>query len=151
MVFKRIFSPKCVIMDIESEEKDELFEELAQAIYSANPDFDREEALASIRERESKMTTGIMHSVAVPHGTSKSVKGCVGAIGISRKGIDYESLDGSPVHFVFLIVCGEGEDELHLEVLKDLAVVLQDTDFIPRLQQLETPQEVCEFLCRAEE
>ena len=60
MVFKRIFSPKCVIMDIESEEKDELFEELAQAIYSANPDFDREEALASIRERESKMTTGIM-------------------------------------------------------------------------------------------
>ena len=151
MIFKRIFSPKCVIMDIESEEKDELFEEMVEALHSVRPDFDREEALASIRERESKMTTGIMHSVAVPHGTSKSVKGCVGAIGISRKGIDYESLDGSPVHFVFLIVCGEGEDELHLEVLKDLAVVLQDKDFIPRLQQLETPQEVCEFLCRAEE
>ncbi|MBQ0039420.1 MAG: PTS sugar transporter subunit IIA [Treponema sp.] len=151
MIFQNLFSPATVILDLQSEDKDEAFEELAQVIYQANPSFDRDEALASIRERESKMSTGIMHSVAVPHGTSKSVKGCVGAVGISRKGIDYEALDGAPVNFIFMLVCGEGEDKLHLDVLRELAVVLQDKSFIEDLKNQKTPQEVYDFLCRSEQ
>ncbi|MCQ2241268.1 PTS sugar transporter subunit IIA [Treponema sp.] len=150
MNFNKIFSPKSVILNLQSEEKDKLFEELVQAIHAANPTLDREEALASVRERESKMTTGIMHSIGVPHGNSKSVKGCVGAVGISQKGIDYASLDGEPVHFVFLLICGEGEDELHLEVLKDLAVLLQDKQFLENLGNSKDPQEVYNLLCRSE-
>ncbi|WP_407397516.1 PTS sugar transporter subunit IIA [Treponema sp.] len=151
MIFSKVFSPKSVILNLQSEEKDELFEELVQAIYTANPTLDREEALASVRERESKMSTGIMHSIGVPHGNSKSVKGCIGAVGISRRGIDYDALDGQPVHFVFMLICGEGEDELHLEVLKELAVVLQDKQFIEELRELKDPQEVYDLLCRSEQ
>ncbi len=96
------------------------------------------------------MTTGIMHSIGVPHGNSKSVKGCVGAVGISRKGIDYESLDGQPVHYVFMLICGQGEDELHLEVLKELAVLLQDKKFMEDLDNAKEPQKVCDLLCSSE-
>ena len=150
MNFNKIFSPKSVILDLQSEEMDKLFEELVQAIHAANPDLDCEEVLASVRERESKMTTGIMHSIGVPHGNSKSVKGCVGAVGISRKGIDYESLDGQPVHYVFMLICGQGEDELHLEVLKELAVLLQDKKFMEDLDNAKEPQKVCDLLCSSE-
>lgn len=150
MIFSDVFSPKSVIIDLQSEDKDELFEELVQAVRVANPDLDCEGSLSSIRERESKMTTGIMHSVAVPHGASSSVKGCVGAVGISKKGIDYDSLDGSPVHFVFMLICGEGEDELHLEVLKQLAGVLQNDEFIEEFGKKTSPQEVYDYLCSVE-
>ncbi|MDO4506284.1 MAG: PTS sugar transporter subunit IIA [Spirochaetales bacterium] len=150
MNFSKIFSPKSVILDLQSEEKDKLFEELVQAIHDANPNLDREEVLASVLDRESKMTTGIMHSIGVPHGNSKSVKGCVGAVGISRKGINYESLDGQPVHYVFMLICGQGEDELHLEVLKELAVLLQDKQFMEDLENAREPQEVYNLLCRSE-
>lgn len=150
MIFRKIFSPKSVILDLQSEDKDELFEELVQVIYNVNPQLDREEALASVRERECKMSTGIMHSIGVPHGTCSTIKGCVGAVGISRKGIDYDSLDGAPVNFVFLLICGEGEDELHLEVLKELAVMLQDNKFVDELKTKATQEEVYDFLCQSE-
>ena len=151
MTFNKVFSPKSIILNLESEDKDELFEELVQAIYEANPSLDREEAISSVKEREAKMTTGIMHSVGVPHGNCKSVDGCVGAIGISRKGIEYNSLDGQPVHFVFMLICGQGEDELHLEVLKELAAVLQNDQFLEELKNLKDPQEVFNLLCRCSE
>ena len=141
MTFNKVFSPKSIILNLESEDKDELFEELVQAIYEANPSLDREEAISSVKEREAKMTTGIMHSV----------DGCVGAIGISRKGIEYNSLDGQPVHFVFMLICGQGQDELHLEVLKELAAVLQNDQFLEELKNLKDPQEVFNLLCRCSE
>ena len=151
MTFNKVFSPKSIILNLESEDKDELFEELVQAIYEANPSLDREEAISSVKEREAKMTTGIMHSVGGPHGNCKSVDGCVGAIGISRKGIEYNSLDGQPVHFVFILICGQGQDELHLEVLKELAAVLQNDQFLEELKNLKDPQEVFNLLCRCSE
>lgn len=147
MMFSSVFSPKSVILDLQSEDKDELFEEMIQAAALANPQLDYKEALASVKDRESKMTTGIMHSVGVPHGNSRSIKGCVGAIGISRKGIDYNSLDGAPVKFVFMLICGEGEDQLHLEVLKSLAVILQDGEFLENILKAETAEDLYQYLC----
>ncbi len=150
MVFSKVFSPKSIIVNLESEEKDELFEEMVQAIHSANPEIDREDALKALHEREAQMSTGILHGVAVPHGTSKCVKGCIGAIGISRKGIDYDALDGAPVNVVFMLLCGANDNDLHLEVLKELATVLQDPLFVTKLYEMTSPQEIFDTLCEVQ-
>lgn len=150
MILGKVFSPKSTIVSLESEDKDELFEELAQSIFSQHPEIDREDALSALRSREEKMSTGIMRGIAVPHGICASVSGCVGAIGISRSGIDYDSLDGSPVRLVFMLLRGPDGNELHLEVLKMLARILQDAAFTEELLQRKTPEEVFDFLCGAE-
>lgn len=150
MIFKEVFSPSCIIVNLESREKDELFEELGQCIFSAHPEIDREKALASLWEREAKMSTGIMKGVGIPHGTCKSVKKCAGAIGISRGGIDYDSLDGNPVKVVFMLLFGEDDNTLHLEVLKSLSQVLQDESFVDELYKKQNPQDVFDFLCSRE-
>jgi len=98
-------------------------------------------------DRESKMSTGIMHGIAVPHGSCDSIHGCFGAVGVSRKGIDYESLDNEPVYLVFMFLFGTSDNELHLSVLRDLAVVLQNPAFVEELKQKQTPQELYDFLC----
>ncbi len=150
MELKQIFSPSSIILNLESTDKDELFEEMVEAVHTFKPEIKREEALTSIRERESKMSTGIMHDVAVPHGSCSSVDGVVGAIGISRKGIDYDALDKAPVHFVFLLLSNVEETEKHLSALKLLASVLQSPEFIKEIFVKETPQDVYNVLCEYE-
>ncbi|MCQ2247648.1 MAG: PTS sugar transporter subunit IIA [Treponema sp.] len=150
MVFSKVFSPESIILDLESTDKDQLFEEMVDALHAARPDFDRSEALASLRERESMMSTGIMHSIAVPHGSIGSLEGSIGAVGICRGGMEYGSLDGAPVHLVFMLLCGKGETELHLEVLKALALVLQHRDFVQELMSKTSRKEIFDLLCEAE-
>ncbi len=147
MILEWGFSPKTIVMDLESTDKDELFEEMVESIVRARPEIDRAQALEALRERESKMSTGIMHNIAVPHGNCLSVKDVVGAIGISRKGIDYESLDNAPVHLVFMILCSPEHPEMHLSVLKELSSVLQSPTFFKEVMEKKTPQEVFDLLC----
>ena len=151
MVLGQIFSSDSVIVNLESTDKDELFAEMLEPLVAAHPELNREEAFRALEERESKMTTGIMHGVAIPHAVVMTAKGIHGAIGISRSGIDYDSLDKSPVHLVFMILTAEGETERHVQVLKQLASVLQIPGFIDNIVKSTTPAEVCNLLNSAEE
>ncbi len=151
MVLEQVFSPETVILNLESTEKDELFEEMVEVLVSVQPEINREQALLALREREAKMSTGIMHGIAVPHGNCPSAKDVVGAIGISRRGIDYESLDKSPVHLVFMLLCNPDSTELHLTVLRDLAAVLQNPAVVKELMEVSTGQEAFELLGKYKE
>lgn len=147
MILEWGFSPKTVVMDLESVDKDELFEEMVEAIVRVHPEVERAEALEALRERESKMSTGIMHSIAVPHGNCSTVEEVLGAVGISHKGIDYDSLDKAPVHLVFMVLCNPEKPEMHLSVLKELSTVLQSPTFLKEVMEKKTPQEVYDLLC----
>lgn len=147
MILEWGFSPKTVIVDLESTDKDELFEEMVETMVVAHPEIDRAQALEALKERESKMSTGIMHNIAVPHGNCASVKEVVGAIGISHKGIDYDSLDKAPVHLVFMILCNPEHPEMHLSVLKELSSVLQSPAFLKEVMEKKSGQEVYDLLC----
>ncbi len=150
MVLEQVFAPQGIILNLESEDKDELFEEMLEAVVKLQPSINRAEALKALHERENKMTTGIMHQIAVPHGVVESAEGVVGAIGISRKGIDYDSLDKAPVHVVFLLACSPEAAELHLKVFKELAAVLQNPAFVKEIMEKKTVQEVYDYINQKE-
>lgn len=150
MVLDQVFSAESVILNLQSKDKNSLFAEMLDSLKSANPDVDKEEALSAICEREAKMSTGIMHDIAVPHGSCNSVKKTVGVIGISREGIDYNSLDGDPVHFIFMLLSGTGETEGHLSALKELASILQNPAFIKELKTQDSKEAVYNLICKYE-
>lgn len=150
MVLEQVFSPKSIILNLESTDKEELFEEMVEAIVSVQPQINRAEALAALNEREAKMSTGIMHGIAVPHGSCMTAKGIVGAIGISRSGIDYDSLDKAPVNLIFMLLSNPEETERHLSVLRELASVLQNPVFSKEVIEKQTAQEVYDLLCKYE-
>ncbi len=159
MSLERIFPKETIVVPVESSEKDELLEELVEKIVqkmkNQRSDFseiDRAEVISALLEREKAMSTGIMESVAVPHALVSSIKaGSIGAIGISREGIDWDSLDGRPVRVVFLILGAKDETESHIQVLKSLATVLQVSGFIEKLCSLSSPSDVFDALRLAEE
>lgn len=150
MILDQVFSADSIILDLKSKEKNALFAEMLDSLKLANPCVDKDEALKALCDRESKMSTGIMHDIAVPHGSCNSVKKTIGAIGISREGIDYKSLDGDPVHFVFMMLSGTGETEGHLSALKELASILQNPAFIKELKIQDSKEAVYRLLCSYE-
>ena len=150
MIFEQVFSPKSVIINLESTEKEELFEEMLESIVAVQSGIDRSDALQALEAREAKMSTGIIHLVAVPHANVGSVTGIAGAIGISSKGIDYEALDNEKVRLVFMLLCNPDESELHLKVMRELSVILQDPSFVEEMLAADTQRDAFDILCAYE-
>ncbi|MGA2546044.1 MAG: PTS sugar transporter subunit IIA [Rectinemataceae bacterium] len=141
MLLQRVFAPGSIKIGLESEDKDELFEELVDMLAKeGGRGFPRASVLAAIREREDKMSTGIKKGIAVPHGKAEGLSGLTGALGISKRGIEYSSLDGEPVYLVFMLVSDPKDSELHLAALKRLAVLLDDPEFYTDLSRADSPE-----------
>ena len=147
MLLQQVFTPGRIKIGLESEEKDELFEELVDLVARQDGKaFPRAAVLAAIRDREDKMSTGIKKGIALPHGKAEGVESLIGAIGISRKGIDYSSLDGEPVYLVFLLVSAPDVAELHLRALKRLARLLDNPEFYTELVAAQTPEQAFQII-----
>jgi PTS system fructose-specific IIC component/PTS system nitrogen regulatory IIA component len=147
MLLQNLFAPGFIKVDLQSEEKDELFEELVDVLArNSGRDFPRQSVLDALRERESKMSTGIKKGIALPHGKVQGIEGLAGVLGISRRGIEYDSLDGEPVYLAFLLVSSPKDSELHLSALKRLARFLDDPGFYTELVAAESPERAFSIL-----
>jgi PTS system fructose-specific IIC component/PTS system nitrogen regulatory IIA component len=140
MFLLNVFSPEFIKVDLEAEDKDEAFEELVDHFCQADKSNAREEILEALRERESKMSTGIHKGIAIPHGRTNAVDTVRGVLGISRKGVDYDALDGEPVYLLFMIIAPQKDSEKHLRILKRLAELLENPQFYIDLQSQKDAQ-----------
>jgi nitrogen PTS system EIIA component len=66
--------------------------------------------------------------------------------GLSRKGIDFESLDGRPTHIFFLLLTPENSAGVHLKLLAQISKLLRDDEIKARLMQAETQEDVLEII-----
>ena len=89
----------------------------------------RDAIAASIKLRERSMSTGIGFGVGIPHASSDLVSRMVGALGRSRQGLQFDSLDGEPVKLVMLFIVPQGEFHKHLHTLANIAKLLHRRDF----------------------
>jgi PTS system fructose-specific IIC component/PTS system nitrogen regulatory IIA component len=124
-----IFSPEFIKVGLEADDKEEAFEELVNHFCQSAKSNAREEILNAVRERESKMSTGIQKGIAIPHGKTNAVDKVFGVLGISKKGIDYDALDGQPVYLVFMMLAPQPDTEKHLRLLKRVAELLDNPSF----------------------
>lgn len=150
MLLGEIFKKENIMTDLQSEDKDELFEEMTVRFKELYSNFDKDEALKALWKREEKMTTGVIPGVAIPHAVCKSVEGICGLIGISKTGIEYESVDGKDVNLVVMLVTGEDEIESHIHVLQRLERILNNPIFIENLISLNTEKEIYDKIIEAE-
>jgi PTS system fructose-specific IIC component/PTS system nitrogen regulatory IIA component len=139
MFLYEVFTPELIKVDLEAEDKEEAFEELVDHFCQAEKTNARNEILAAIREREAKMSTGIHKGIAIPHGKTNAVENVRGVLGISRKGIDYDALDGEPVYLLFMILAPQKDSEKHLRILKRMAELLENPQFYTDLQAQKDP------------
>ena len=119
---------------------------MTELLYQDGVLTNKEEFLAEINKREESGSTGFGNGVAIPHAKTKSVIKPRVAVGISKKGFDFNSLDGKPVHLIFMIAAGEGDNDLHLRTLSSLAQNLMEEEYVNQILASKNAKEIVSLL-----
>jgi PTS system nitrogen regulatory IIA component len=121
-----------VIADLKGRSKPEVLEELAAPVARlANEEL--RDVVEVLLERERLGSTGIGGGIGIPHGKLANLDRLMIGFGLSRKGVDFESLDGSPTRLFFLLVTPENSTGLHLKLLARISRILKNEPFKERL------------------
>jgi PTS system nitrogen regulatory IIA component len=134
--------PSAITLDLKSQKKPEIVAELCQLLAKAQKTKNPAAVARVIMERETLGSTGIGQGIAIPHGKSEAVNSLAAAVGISKKGVDFEALDGESVHIVFLLIAPKDTAADHLKALARISRLLKDKFVRTALQEAKTPQEV---------
>ena len=130
------------LMDLEAVTKGEAIKEIATQLTSINKGLDSNKFVADILERENLGSTGIGHSIAIPHARTDAVSGFVIGFGKSTAGIEFNSIDGQKVNLIFVMGAGSGDLNLYLRLLAELAKLFMNPSFRRELMLAQTAKEV---------
>ncbi len=130
---------KAISTDLKSQDKKGVIQELAGLLINAGELKPRmkNEVVKVLLNREALGSTGIGQGVAIPHGKCEQVKELVAAFGISKKGVDFDSLDGETAYIFFLLLAPIESSGPHLKALARISKLLKDKYFRDSLKKAE--------------
>ncbi len=146
MKISEILSPSLVKLDVRAEDKEELFEEMVQLFVNNGQITDREAAVTALLEREAKMSTGISRWLGLPHGKLAEARAILIALGVSKKGLEYDSLDGEPVYVIITIFAEMGNPGPHIQALAEISRLFAIPGVIAKIRQAQTAQQVIDII-----
>ena len=131
--------------------KQEALDQMVDLMIQSGKINDREAYRQEVYRREEESTTGIGEGIAIPHGKGPFVDRPGLAAMVVKNGVDFDSLDGEPVHLIFLIAAPNTEDNVHLDVLSKLSMLLMDETFAANLKNASTVEEFLKIVDTADE
>src|SRR5262245_17470709 len=140
------FLDPCRTVDLRASGKREALVEICRVLAGCASVADPAALAAAVLEREEVMSTGIGLGIAVPHAKIPSVREFALALGRSKAGIDFQSLDGRPVHLVVLIAGPEGRQGRYLQLLAALTLRLKEEEVRRRLLEAPTAKDMIPIL-----
>lgn len=132
---------EAILADLRGQDKKSILEELVEPIARLKG-VDQGELVLVLMERERLGSTGIGSGIGIPHGKLKNLDELVLGFGLSRKGVDFESMDGRPTHIFFLLMTPENSTGLHLKVLARISKILKNDNFRGRLLGAATRDDI---------
>lgn len=131
-----------IILDLKAKDKKGVLEELVDTLVRREPSLDKNALVKVLLERERLGSTGIGDGVAIPHGKFPGVSRPSISFGRSRKGLDFDSMDGEPAHLFFLLVAPENSASIHLKALARIAKILKNSAFRKELMEVSGEQDL---------
>ncbi|HHV25909.1 PTS sugar transporter subunit IIA [Anaerosalibacter bizertensis] len=122
--------------------KEEVIDELIEILFNDNVIEDKHKFKIAVMKREEEFSTGIGNGIGIPHGKSKFVTEAAIAFGISKNGVDFDSMDGEPAHLIFLIAVPEKSDDIHLKVLSYISRRLMHNEVRQALIEAENYDDI---------
>lgn len=151
MKLSEILDEYNIIPDLKARDKKRVIEELAEVIVQTRPSLDKDSLVRVLLERERLGSTGIGDGVAIPHGKIQGISEPVISFGRSRKGLDFESMDGQPVYLFFLLVAPESSASAHLKALARIAKILKNGTFRKILMEASGKEEIYKTILQNDE
>jgi fructose-specific phosphotransferase system IIA component len=150
MILTQILEPSCVKVPLEGTNKESVIKELVDMLGAANLLVDKQQVFQAVITRESTKSTGIGFGIAIPHGKCNGVKELVMAMGISHKGIDFQSIDNKPVHIVVLLASPIDRTGPHIQALARISRLMLDEDFKNKLQSSQSAEQLYKLISEKE-
>ena len=144
MMLANLLSASQIIPEMQSGERWQAIEEIVNQLVSAGriPGQDKDAVLAALKQREETMSTGIGFGIAIPHASSDCVTEVVAGFGRSKGGIEFDSLDNQPVHFIVLFIVPRDQFQTHLRTLAAIAKFLNDRAVREELGTAATAEDI---------
>lgn len=143
---KKILRPENIIMDLESENKKDIIEEMVVLLQNNGDVVDTRAIVSVVMEREQAMSTGLSDGIAIPHAKSDVIDDIKLAVAFKSDGVNFESIDGQPTRIIFLIISPENESTSHLQMVSNITSIFCDEKNRNAILECKSPQEVYEFL-----
>ena len=136
-----ILHPDAIVSDLKSQHKLGVIEELAAPIAKILT-MPTRDIVQVLMEREQLGSTGIGQGIGIPHGKLKDLDAPVIGFGLSKKGVDFDSLDDRPTHLFFTLITPDQSTGIHLKLLGRISRILKNDGFINRLMNASNAEEI---------
>lgn len=148
MNIKDLLRKELMILDLTSSSKSEVINEMTDKLISENVVNDKSTFIEEIINRENLSSTGLGDGIAMPHAKTNAVTRPSVLFARSKKGIDYDALDGQSVHIFFMIAVPNGENNLHIDTLANLSKLMLKDGFINDLKNISDEDDVYKIIDR---
>lgn len=131
-----------VKLDLEGESKEEVVEELVELLADQYDVKDADTIFDAVMQREREGSTGLEKGIAIPHAKNDAVDKLSIVIGISKKGVDFDSQDGKPSNLFFLMVAPTSESGPHVQAIAKIVKMVKIDRFREKLLKAGRSEEV---------
>ena len=150
MKIQDVLHKEAIIFELKAIDKKGVLEELVEPVAQI-AGVKHDYLVRVLMERERLGSTGIGDGVGIPHGKLKDIDSLILGCGLSRKGVDFEAMDGQPTHIFFLLVTPENSTGLHLKLLAQISRILKKEYFKQRLLNASDIDEIYSIIKEEEE
>jgi len=139
---------RAISVDLQAKDKEGVIREMVQLLVKAGEikPAEEEKIVPVLLAREALGSTGIGQGVGIPHGKSNMVRQLVGAFGVSRRGVNFDSLDGETAQIFFLLLAPEDSAGPHLKALARISRLLKDRYFRESLKEAKDEKQVVRII-----
>ncbi len=142
MELTELFETENISLEFSANNKDEAIKKLSELICKNRDFINPAKVYEILMEREELGSTGIGNEVAIPHGKIDFNHKIVGAIALSRQGVEFEAIDKKPVKIFFALLTGSDSTNLHLKVLAKISRLLMDGNFRNAILNVKSKDEL---------
>jgi PTS system nitrogen regulatory IIA component len=146
MNLKTVLTKETINLHLKGTNKEDIIKELLDVLVAAGKIQDREAALAAVMDRERKMSTGMKHGIAIPHGKSASIPDLVACIGVSDTPVDFDSLDQEPCRIFILTLSPLEKTGPHLQFLAEISLLFKSAEKRAEILKAAAPEDIIKVL-----
>jgi PTS system nitrogen regulatory IIA component len=146
MNLKMVLTKETINLHLKGTNKQEIINELLDLLVTANKIQDRQAAYAAVMEREQKMSTGMKHGIAIPHGKSATINDLVACIGISDSPIDFDSLDHEPCRIFIMTLSPMEKTGPHLQFLAEISLLFKSSEKRAEILKAASSEDILKIL-----
>jgi len=146
MNLKTVLSKETIVLHLKGTTKEEIINELLDILVAAKKISDRSAALVAIMDREQKMSTGMKHGIAIPHGKSPTINDLVACIGVSDAAVEFDALDHEPCRIFIMTLSPVEKTGPHLQFLAEISLLFKSAEKRQEILNASSPEEVLKIL-----